>query len=147
MKSLRDPAKKMSKSEKDKRGRIELIDSADEIREKLKKAVTDTSSGGMIGYDVHGRPGISNIIDIYASFAKSSPDRVYAECRHLNTVEFKERAAEVIIEALKPIRAKIVQLKSEPQHVLSLLEEGRLQATQMASQNMSQVKKLVGFAL
>ena len=137
----------MSKSEKDKRGRIELTDSADEIREKLKKAVTDMGTGGMIGYDEYGRPGISNIIDIHASFANTTPDRIYAECMHMNTVQFKERTAEVIIEALKPIRHKIALYKNDPQHLMSILIKGAEKASEIATKNMVEIKKLVGFTL
>ncbi|ESO12829.1 hypothetical protein HELRODRAFT_93491 [Helobdella robusta] len=146
IKSLRDPIRKMSKSEKDSRGRIELFDSPDEIREKLRKAVTDLGTGGMIGYDSQGRPGISNIIDIHAAVEGSTPDQICSECAHLTTVEYKERAAEAIIEMLKPIRARIVHLRNEPQHVVSVLSKGNEIAAQNAAKTCAEVKKLIGLS-
>lgn len=146
VKSLRDPLRKMSKSEKDSRGRIELYDSPDEIREKLRKAVTDMGKGNMIGYDAVGRPGISNLVDIFAAFEGCTPDQICSECANLNTIEFKERISECIIEKLKPIRANIVHLKNNPQHVVTILERGNEIARQVASETCSEIKKLVGLA-
>lgn len=77
LKSLRDPTKKMSKSEKDPRSRINLCDSPEDIFMKFKKAVTDCTS--TVSYEPDTRPGISNLVVIHSSLTGRSIDTICLE--------------------------------------------------------------------
>ena len=64
---LQDPTKKMSKSSESKKGVIYLLDDLDIIRKKIMSATTD--SDNYIKFDVENKPGISHLINIYASLS------------------------------------------------------------------------------
>lgn len=83
LKSLRDPSKKMSKSDPDPKSRISLNDSVDNIVNKIKKAVTDFNSD--VTYDPHNRPGVSNLISIHSFVTGKSVEEICNEAKNLNT--------------------------------------------------------------
>ncbi|GMF10514.1 unnamed protein product [Phytophthora lilii] len=93
--SLRDPTKKMSKSDKSALSRIELTDTADEIRKKVRKATTDAVSG--IHYDREGRPGVSNLLDIASAVTGQSVAQLEAEYADYGTGAFKDSVADAVI--------------------------------------------------
>ncbi|KAK9888837.1 hypothetical protein WA026_001062 [Henosepilachna vigintioctopunctata] len=84
LKSLRDPAKKMSKSDPDPKSRISLLDKPEEVIIKIKKAVTDFTSE--ISYDPEHRPGVSNLLSIHSFMSSKSIDVICKEVQGLNTV-------------------------------------------------------------
>ena len=141
--SLRNPSKKMSKSDEDMRSRIELTDSDDMIREKIKKSITDNNS--TITYDPIQRPGISNLIDIHCAVQKTSVEQICDQCRGLDTLQYKMLLADVLIEHLRPIRQKTTQLINDPTHLLSILKQGRDKASALATNTFDDVRRLVGF--
>lgn len=83
IKSLRDPSKKMSKSDKDNKSRIEITDSADEIIKKIKRAVTDFES--KVYYDADNRPGVSNLIGIHSLISDKTHEQIAQEYSNLDT--------------------------------------------------------------
>lgn len=143
VKSLRDPSKKMSKSDPDWRSCIYVADEPDIVVEKCRKALTDFDS--RITYDPEARPGVSNLISLYGALTGQTPEEVCAEAEHLNTVEFKLRVAEVINETLRPIRDRLQRLEADPGHLERTLEEGAGCAREIAERTMTQVKSAVGF--
>ena len=85
--SLSDPTRKMSKS--DPKGDIFLKDDINVIRKKIMSAVTDT--GCEIKYDLENKPGISNLLTIYASLKNISikeAEEIFADCNKYG--EFKK---------------------------------------------------------
>ncbi|KAI0209236.1 Tryptophan--tRNA ligase, mitochondrial [Lamellibrachia satsuma] len=143
MKSLRNPAKKMSKSDTDVNSRIELTDSDDAIRQKLKKAVSDFTSH--ISYEPESRPGVSNLVNIHAAFSNLLPEEIVEDCLMLDTLTYKERVAEVVIEKLTPIRDEIVRLRNDTTYLDDIMRSGADQATAIAVDTYDKVKHLVGF--
>ncbi len=141
--SLRNPSKKMSKSDDDARSRIELLDSDDAIREKIKKAITDTTS--TITYDPEARPGVSNLVDIHCAISGLTPEQVCEQCSRLDTLQYKTLVADVIIEHLQPIRSRAEQLLSDPVHLNSILFRGGDRARTIAVDTYDGIKKLIGF--
>lgn len=138
--SLAEPTKKMSKSFGPK-SYIALNDSADVIREKISKAVTDT--GG-----AKGKAGGKNLLDIFKAFvddeniaSKFEEDYKNGELQYS---KLKPMLANVIINALKPIRAKRKELESDQDYVMEVLNKGAEQAAKIAEKTMGEVKKLVG---
>lgn len=143
LKSLRDPTKKMSKSDPDPRSRIELSDTEDATVEKIKKAVTDCTSA--VTHDRETRPGVANLVDIECLLTGESPDRVCEESRSLDTSEYKTRLAEVVNETLRPIRSRLNRMTREPDHVRSVIRDGTHRAREIATATWTDVKRLVGF--
>lgn len=146
--SLQDPAKKMSKSHGEKTY-INLLDSPDSIRKKIKSAVTD--SGTEIKYDPKNKPAISNLLTIYSLFANKTTREIEKEyeskgpARAGGYVEFKNDLAEIVIKGLEPLQKKYKELESNPQLVKSILEQGAQKAKKTASQTMDAVRQKIGF--
>src|SRR6266480_2915062 len=97
--SLSDPSKKMSKSDDDPNGCVMLLDDADTVRRKFKRAVTD--SGTEIRFD-ESRPAITNLLTIYQLMTTQSPDEIESHFAGSGYARLKQDLAEVTIEFLKP---------------------------------------------
>ena len=140
--SLQYPSKKMSKSHGEKTY-INLLDSPDSIREKIKTAATD--SGKEVRYDEEKKPAISNLLTIYGLFAQKPIEEIEKKYEGKGYAEFKKDLAEVIIEGLAPLQTKYKELEKNPDAVMSILKEGAEKARETASQTMSEVRQKIGF--
>lgn len=146
---LDNPEKKMSKSAESIYNRIELLDDAEMIRKKIKKAVTD--SGSEIVYsddpsaDEAGKPALKNLINIYSSFSGKSPKEIEAMFVAKGYGDFKAELAEVIIAFLTPFQERYHALSDDA--VLEILKEGREKVQTIAKKKMDEVKKTIGFVL
>ncbi|CAG2061353.1 unnamed protein product [Timema podura] len=145
LKSLRDPLKKMSKSDADPRSRIELTDSSEAILDKCKKAITDFTSA--VTFDPRERPGIANLITIHSMLSGINPEDICKESAHLDTGKYKLVVAKVVEDKLSPIREKICDLMSRPQYLEDVLEEGAEKASSIAELTWQDVKTKIGFKL
>uniref|UniRef100_A0A1I8H2C6 tryptophan--tRNA ligase n=1 Tax=Macrostomum lignano TaxID=282301 RepID=A0A1I8H2C6_9PLAT len=127
VRSLRDPTKKMSKSDPTAASRIGLADSDDEIWTKLRSAVTDSTPG--VSYDPEQRPGLANLIDLLAALTDCPPAEVLV--RHgpvENKLALKRLLADSLLERLRPIRRRFAELLAPPDgpaEVARLLRQGR----------------------
>jgi len=141
VRSLRNPDKKMSKSDPDEKSCIYIDDPPDVIRAKVKKSVTDTIKE--IEYDPENRPGVANLILIYASLNNISPEEVIQQ--NINKVKLKEMVTESLVEHLAPIRSEMSRLMADEQYLDSILLTGETSAREIAEKTIKDVKKLVGF--
>ena len=137
--SLQDPAKKMSKTGDEG---IALSDSPDEIRGKIKGAVTD--SGHEIKFDPAGKPAISNLLTIYHLLAGKEVKEIEKDYDGKNYSEFKNDLAEVIVGFLKPFREKRKELSEDLTSVEDLLAESEEKAKKIASDNLEEIKQKMG---
>lgn len=140
--SLRNPLQKMSKSDNQEVSRINLTDSPDEIRKKIRKAVTDSTS--RITYEPIDRPGVSNLVSIYGAFAGMSHDEVCESFEGKQTVDLKEELGELLVEKLGPICERIHRLERDSGYVEGVLKEGADKAKALAEQNLKSIMKLMG---
>ncbi|XP_017059027.1 tryptophan--tRNA ligase [Drosophila ficusphila] len=140
--SLRDPSKKMSKSESNPKATINLSDSPDLITQKIKKAVTDFTSD--ITYNPMKRAGVSNLVNIHAQVTGESIKKVVDEAATLDTAKYKDRVAEAVIEHLRPIREQIHHHMTRRNELVYLLEVGAEKARQQAHQTLTDVKQRLG---
>lgn len=143
--SLRDPTKKMSKSDTNHLSRIELDDTPDTIKSKIKKSITD--SDNHISYDPERRPGVSNLIDIYCALNEETIETV---CTRYHNIErfksvFKEDLTDLIVQNLSPIRQEIEKLTKQDSYVEEILQNGAAKARELASVTLNDVKTLIGF--
>ncbi|KAM8708512.1 hypothetical protein ACLKA7_015483 [Drosophila subpalustris] len=140
--SLRDTTKKMSKSDPNPKGTINLSDSPEHIKEKIKKAITDFTSD--ISYNPGMRPGVSNLVNIHAHVTGKSIATVVEEANSLDTAKYKDRVADAVIEHLRPIREKIDTHLANRSELSYMLEMGAEKARQIAHQTMGEVKQRLG---
>ena len=140
--SIADPLKKMSKSDTNKDASILLFDSEEDIRKKIKSAVTDTYK--TIKYDKKKRPGISNLLDIYALVSETEINEVEKEMKGKSYKEFKEELAQLLIEKLEPFRRKRAELLSREVYVREILKQGERKACSLAESKMSEVRRKMG---
>ena len=145
IRSLRHPEQKMSKSDQEERSRIDIMDDEKIIEERVMKALTDFNP--QVSYDRQERPGVSNLIDIYAGVTDQSIETIVAEAQRdqLNTGAFKKRLAQTIIEHFRPQRVEYLKLVDDRAHVMRILEDGRERAAQIADRTLNEVKHIMGF--
>lgn len=137
--SLSDPAKKMSKSDDDPQGCVMLLDDADTVRRKFRRAVTD--SGTEIRFD-DSRPAISNLLTIYHLMTGKEPHEIEAQFAGRGYAELKQELADVTVEFLKPVQERVLGISDG--ELDRILEQGREQAREIASATLEDVKSRVG---
>jgi tryptophanyl-tRNA synthetase len=142
IKSLSDPTKKMSKSETDPQGTIDLLDTEEQIRKKLKTATTD--SGSEIKYDVVNKPGISNLLDIYSNLTDQPIEQIEKQMEGKKYGEFKELVAESIINELGMLQSKYQNLRNSDQ-LKNILVSNANRAKQISNLKIEEVYKKIGF--
>ncbi|HEY1096863.1 MAG TPA: tryptophan--tRNA ligase, partial [Alphaproteobacteria bacterium] len=113
VKSLRDGTKKMSKSDPSDMSRINLIDDADTIRDKMKKARTDTGVMPSVGEDLKERPEVQNLIEIYASLTGKTMQDVITQYEGKQFAPFKTDLGELIVEQVIPIGTRMKELLND----------------------------------
>jgi tryptophanyl-tRNA synthetase len=139
IKSLQDPAKKMSKSDDDRNGAIFLMDDADTITKKFKRAVTD--SGTDITFD-ETRPAINNLLTIYQLLTGKSSEACVENFAGKGYGAFKGELAEATVEFLKPFQERFADIDDGT--LRSILDEGAEKARSIASQTLADVYSKVG---
>ncbi len=138
--SLDDSTKKMSKSRP--AGCLFMDDSPEIIREKIKKAVTD--SGSEIKYDLENKPAISNLIEIYQAMSGDSVKNIEKQYKGRGYGDFKKDLTEIITAYLAPFQKTKKRLKAQPQKIIKILEAGAAKARIATQKTMEEVKKKIG---
>ena len=139
--SLQEPTKKMSKSDSNENAFILLADDSDSIKRKIKRSVTD--SLGVVKYNDE-QPGIKNLIDIYSNLSKKSVEEIVNMYEGKGYGIFKEDVAEVVSEALRPIREKYVDLLNNKDYLEKIYSMGAEKAEKQARKTLRKVYKKVG---
>jgi len=139
IKSLQDPEKKMSKSDENPAGSIFLLDDADTIRKKIKRAVTD--SGTAIRFD-ESRPAINNLLTIYHLLKSHSQEATVAKFEGKGYGDFKNELANVVIEFLRPFQERYSEMDDGA--LRSILQTGAERARTIASATLKDVYSKVG---
>ena len=139
IKSLQDPAKKMSKSDENLNGSIFLLDDADTITKKIKRAVTD--SGTEITFD-ETRPAITNLLTIYQLLTGRSADECVAHFEGKGYGHFKTELAEATVEFLRPFQERVNQFDDAT--LETILKAGAERARSIASSTLADVYSRTG---
>jgi tryptophanyl-tRNA synthetase len=143
--SLTDGTRKMSKSDPSELSRINLLDSPEEIKKKIKRCKTDPVKG--LEFDNPERPECNNLLTLYTLLSGKNKEEVAKECQDLGWGQFKPLLTETTIEALKPIQQKYQEVMGEKGYLESVLREGRQQAEAVANQTISRVKAAFGYSV
>jgi len=143
--SLRDGSKKMSKSEASGMATIYMLDDADAITKKIRKAKTDPEPlpGDIKGLE--GRLEAENLVGIYASLADMSKQEVLNEFGGRGFGAFKPALAELAVEKLAPIAAEMRRLLDDEAQIEAVLKDGANRARAIAEKTMQEVRRIVGF--
>ncbi|HWD96649.1 MAG TPA: tryptophan--tRNA ligase [Acidimicrobiales bacterium] len=137
---LQEPTRKMSKSVSSPLGTILLFDEPKEIERKVSKAVTDTD--GEVRFDWDKKPGVSNLLEIYASFSDETPEAVAA--RYSRYGELKKDLAALMIESLAPLRARYHELLTSPEDLYKIAARGAEKACEVAGPVYRRAAKAMG---
>ena len=143
--SLRDGAKKMSKSDASDYSRINLTDDSEAIAQKIRKAKTDPEPLPSEEKGLEQRPEADNLVGIYAALANASKATVLAQFGGGQFSTFKSALVELAVAKLGPIGAEVKRLVADAAYIDSVLADGAARATVLADQTMKSVKDIIGF--
>lgn len=139
---LQDPSAKMSKSAASLNGVIDILDSADVNRKKIKSAVTDM--GKEVRFDEKEKAGISNLLTIHSSLSGRSIPDVEAEFAGKGYGDFKSAVAEVVVAYFEPVRKRTEELLADEKGLQQVMAEGAAKARAVASKTVADVYNALG---
>jgi len=141
VRDLADPVRKMSKSAPaDAPGVIRLLDRPDEIRRKIRRAVTDGDN--RLRYHPIGQPGLANLAEITAALTGRPPAEVLDAAGSYG--EVKASCAELVVAELAPIQQRYRELLANPDELRRRLEVGTAKATAVADRTLRRARAAIG---
>ncbi|MAV77154.1 MAG: tryptophan--tRNA ligase [Candidatus Marinimicrobia bacterium] len=143
--SLRDGQKKMSKSDESDYSRIDLQDTEDEIKKKIKKAKTDSLPIPEKTSDLDKRPEALNLLNIYSFITGKTLEETLKIMKGKDFSKFKGELSDLLVSTICPIGKEIKKLKQDETYLKKVLEEGTNKAKLIAEKNLKEVKEIVGF--
>ncbi len=143
--SLRDGTRKMSKSDPSDQSRINLLDDADAIALKIRRARTDPEPLPSEAAGLEGRPEARNLVTIMAALEGRSLDAVLAEHGGCGFGVFKALLTEQVQAAVAPIADEARRLMGDPGHLDALLRHGAARARAIAEPIVREAEQIVGF--
>ena len=142
---IQEPTAKMSKSSGAVAGVIEIMDTPEANLKKIKSAVTD--AGREVTFDLAQKPGISNLLTIHSALSGRTISDLENEFAGKGYGDFKTAVAEVVVEYLRPIRAKAIELLEDEKHLLDILHQGSEKARAVAQETINATYKNLGVVL
>jgi len=142
--SLRDGAAKMSKSDPSDMSRVNLTDDADTVAQKVRKAKTDAEPLPDAMEALDGRPEARNLVTIYAVLADEAPEAVLARFAGQGFGAFKPALADLLVETMRPITARLIELRKDPAELDGILARGAERAAAMAKPTLDAAYEAVG---
>ncbi|MDV2996349.1 MAG: Tryptophan--tRNA ligase [Chroococcidiopsis sp. SAG 2025] len=143
--SLTDGTKKMSKSDPSELSRINLLDTPDQIQQKIKRCKTDPIRG--LVFNDPERPECNNLLTLYMLLSGKTKQEVAAECQDMGWGQFKPLLTETAIAALKPIQDKYNEVMADKGYLESVLRDGKQKAAAIANDTLSKVKTALGYSV
>ena len=143
--SLRDGARKMSKSDASDMSRINLTDDAEMIADKIRRAKTDAEPLPSEAAGLEGRAEARNLVGIYAALTDTDHDGVLREHGGKGFAAFKGDLTALLVDKLSPIAAETRRLVADPGAVDAVLREGARKAEALATPIVEEAERLVGF--
>lgn len=140
---LQDPNIKMSKSASSPSGILEMLDDPRRSAKKIRSAVTD--SGSEVRFDEEKKPGISNLLTIYATLTGRSVEDIETEYAGRGYGDFKKDLGEVVVDFVTPFRDRTLQLLEDRAELDAVLRRGAEKAHDVAERTLADVYDRVGF--
>ncbi|MBF0141830.1 MAG: tryptophan--tRNA ligase [Magnetococcales bacterium] len=145
VKDLQEPTKKMSKTAESELARVMLLDDAQAIMKKFKKAVTDSLAH--IADDESGQPGVTNLLNIWGAATGRSMEEALAHFSHNQYGKLKVETAEAVIAILEPIGRRYRELNTDRSYLWEVLQAGAAKARERAEGMMVRVMDRIGLPL
>jgi tryptophanyl-tRNA synthetase len=142
---LQEPTNKMSKSSGSVAGVLEIMDTPEANIKKIKSATTD--AGREVTFDEKEKPGISNLLTIHAALSGESIASLENQFAGKGYGDFKSAVAEVVVEYLRPIRDRALELLEDEAHLVKVLHAGADKARVVASKTVTDTYKNLGLVL
>ena len=142
--SLRDGTKKMSKSEDSDYSRINLKDSPDDIRKKIKKAKSDSEQIPENLKSLEKKPEALNLINIYSEISKLSLEKVLNEMSGKEYSFLKSKLTDLLVDEIAPVGKEIKKLLEDKSHLEKILKKGKEKANIIAEENLKNIREKVG---
>jgi tryptophanyl-tRNA synthetase len=140
---LQEPERKMSTTGGTEAGTVLVLDEPDAIRKKLGSAVTD--SGREITWDRENKPGISNLLEIFAAIGRRDfPAEVAIQFEGQGYGDFKQAVAEAVVEFLAPVRERYAELRPDEAALEATLAAGAEKARAIAAPTLAEVRDRMG---
>ena len=143
--SLRDGAKKMSKSETSDMSRINLTDDSDSIRKKIQKAKTDPFEIPGEKKELVNRPEAENLLGIYATVANQSIEKTLEQFSGSDFKRLKDELSDILISELEPINKEIKKLLDQEAYIVQILREGSEKADEISRPILEKTREIIGF--
>jgi tryptophanyl-tRNA synthetase len=140
---LQDPTSKMSKSSSSQSGVIDMLEEPGAIAKRIRSAVTDT--GREIRFDEAQKPGLSNLLTIFAALTGRSVESLEADYQGKGYGDLKKDLAEIVVDVVTPYRDRTLALLADPAELDRILAEGAERARDVASTTLARVYDRVGF--
>jgi len=142
---LQEPTNKMSKSSGSVSGVLEIMDTPEANIKKIKSATTD--AGREVKFDEKEKPGISNLLTIHSALSGKKISELENEFAGKGYGDFKSAVAEVVVEYLRPIRDRALELLEDEDHLVKVLHAGADKARAVASATVADTYKNLGLVL
>ncbi|HVX09427.1 tryptophan--tRNA ligase [Humibacter sp.] len=140
---LQNPTSKMSKSAESPAGLILLLDEPSVTRKKIMRAVTDTDT--VVRFDRGEKPGVSNLLAIYAALSGQTIEAVAGEYEGRGYGDLKKGLADVVIGEFEPVRARALELLDDPAELDRVLTANADRASEVAEATLARAYDAVGF--
>ena len=140
--SLQEPTRKMSKSEAED-SFISVLDTADVIRRKYRRAVTDSEA--CIRFDVEKQPGVSNLLSIISALTGEDMEKLVASFEGKGYGDLKAAVTDVTIETLAPIQAEFARIMKDKKYMESVYRSGAERAGVLAERTLQKFMKKIGY--
>ena len=140
--SLQEPEKKMSKSDTNANAVIRMLDDADTIVRKFRRAVTDSDNCVRAGTD---KPGVTNLMSIYSAMTGRGFAAIEAEFAGRGYGEFKQAVAESVVDSLRPIQQEYARILADRAYLDGVLKDGAERAAHIARRVLDKTYRKVGF--
>jgi tryptophanyl-tRNA synthetase len=137
---LQRPREKMSKSARDDRGVIRVLDPPEVVRRKVARAVTDTHA--VVRHDPDHQPGVSNLLEILGACTGSSPQALAG--RFSSYRRLKDAVADAVVELLTPVQHRYAELAADLGYITGVLRQGAAAASTLAAPTLARAKAAIG---
>ena len=141
--SLNAPDSKMSKSMPE--GCVFLMEKPEDIQRKFKRAITDSDTENCVRFDPENKPGVANLMSIYAAVTGQTFQQIEAEFAGQGYGKFKPVVGDAVIEHLRPIREESQRLLKDKAYLEGVYRDGAMKASYVAEKTLRKVYKKVGF--
>ncbi len=141
---LQEPEAKMSKSASSPNGIIEMLDDPRVSAKKIRSAVTDSDTE--IRFDPEAKPGVSNLLTIYAALSGRSVPELEAAYAGRGYGDLKKDLADQVVDVVTPFRDRTLELMEDRAELARVLDDGAARAGEVAEATLRDVYDRVGFA-